>query len=154
MPTLSTDPTGPAKVKRPDTPLATSPEANFSYTQRFEKAKSNQDKNESQGKVTPGIKASKGVATVKPYEKKFIPASKERGNASIVDEGGKTIKTSTTGSQKSRDDLRTSFVRDSTDTMKRREKNANYFNITSGSKKVLADADKKTLVKMGKAKIS
>jgi hypothetical protein len=33
MPKISTDPTGPAKVKRDDTPLAPSPEAIFSVSQ-------------------------------------------------------------------------------------------------------------------------
>lgn len=159
MPKLSTDPkvdpTGPPKkVKRPDTPLATSPEPNFSYTQKFASKKAIQDKNEAEGKNTPGIKVTKGVATAESYPKKFIPASKNRSNASIVDGSGKTIKTSIPGSQKSRDDLYASFKSDSTSTMQSRNKNANYRNITTGNKKILTDEDKKTLVKTGRAKIS
>lgn len=142
------------KNTRPDIPLAATPEASFSLTSRFSKVKNSQDKNEKEGKSPSGLNAKEGKATVKPYEKKFIPASDKRGNASIVDGGGKTIKTSTTGSQKSREDLRKSFVKDSTDTMQRREKNANYYNITSGSKKNLTDAEKKALARQGKAKLS
>ena len=140
------------KNTRPDTPLAATPEASFSLTSRFSKVKNAQDKNEKEGKSPSGLNTKEGTATVKPYEKKFIPASDKRGNASIVDGGGKTTKTSISGSKKSREDLRTSFVKDSTDTMDRRNKNANYYNITSGSKKVLTDAEKKALVKQGKAK--
>lgn len=154
MPKLSTDPTGPPKAKRPDTPLATSPDANFSYTQKFASKKAIQDKNEAQGKVTPGIKVSNGEGTAKPYEKKFIPASKDRSNASIVDGGGKTIKTSIPGSKKSQDDLRTTFKSDSTSTMQSRNKNANFRNLTAGSKKKLTDEDKRTLVLTGRARTS
>jgi hypothetical protein len=139
---------------RPDTPLAATPEASFSLTSRFSKVKNAQDKNEKKGSIPSGLDVSDGKATVKPYEKKFIPASDKRSNASIADGGGKTIKTSISGSKKSREDLRTSFVKDSTDTMQRREKNANYYNITSGSKQNLTDAEKKSLVKQGKAKLS
>jgi hypothetical protein len=141
-------------IKRPDTPLAATPEANFSLTSRFSKVKNAQDKNEKAGSTPSGLNVSEGKATVKPYEKKFVPASKERGDASIVDGGGKTIKTSISGSQKSREDLRREYVKDSTDTMQRREKNANYYNVTSGSKKNLTAADKKDLLKLGKAKLS
>lgn len=144
----------PKKINRPDTPLASTPEAPFSLTSRFSKVKNTQDNNEKSGKTPSGLDVKDGVAKAKPYEKKFIPASDKRSNASIVDGGGKTTKTSISGSKKSREDLRTSFVKDSTDTMDRRNKNANYYNITSGSKKVLTDAEKKALVKQGKAKNS
>lgn len=145
------------KYSRPDTPLAATPETSgsaFSLTPRFSKVKSNQDKNEASGAKFSGLNVSNGKATVKPYEKKFVPASDKRGNASIVDGGGKTIKTSTTGSKKSREDLEKTYKKDSTDTMQRREKNANYYNVTSGSKKNLTDADKRDLLKLGKARIS
>jgi hypothetical protein len=142
------------KPKRPDTPLATTPEANFSLTSRFSKIKSNQDANEKRGATTSGLNISNGKATVKPYEKKFISASDKRGNASIVDGGGKTIKTSITGSKLSAKELQADYKKDSTDTIQRREKNANYYNITSGSKKNLTDAEIKELIKLGKAKKS
>ena len=141
-------------IKRPDTPLANTPEPIFSLTQRFDKAKEVQDKNEKAGNTLSGLNVKDGVATAKPYEKKFIAANNKRSDASIVDGGGKTIKTSATGSQKSREDLRTSFVKDSTDTMSRRNKNANYYNVTSGSKKNLSDADKKSLIQLRKGKLS
>lgn len=141
-------------IKRPDTPLANTPDPIFSLTPKYDKVKKIQDANEKAGKIPSGLNAKDGVATAKPYEKKFIPASDKRSNASIVDGGGKIIKTSISGSKKSREDLRTSFVKDSTDTMSRRNKNANYYNVTSGSKKVLTDAEKKALVSQGKAKNS
>lgn len=140
--------------KRPDTPLAATPEAKFSLTPKFDKVKKTQDANEKSGRVQPGINTKDGVAKAKPYEKKFIPASDKRSNASVVDGAGKTIKTSTSGSEKSREDLRRSYVKDSTDTMDRRNKNADYFNVTSGSKKNLSSSDKKSLVSLGKGKLS
>jgi len=127
-------------IKRPDTPLATSPEANFSLTSKFDRAKKVQDTNEKSGYAPSGLNVKDGVAKAKPYEKKFIPASSKKSDASIVDGGGKTTKTSITGSKKSREDLRASFVKDSTDTMDRRNKNANFYNLTSGSKKSLSDS--------------
>jgi hypothetical protein len=45
-------------------------------------------------------------------------------------------------------------VKDSTDTMDRRNKNANYYNVTSGSKKNLSDADKKGLVSQKKGRLA
>jgi hypothetical protein len=155
MPDLSKDPNAKIpSVKRPDTPLAETPAPMFEFTQRYEKTKQKQDANEKTGAKPSGLDVKDGVAKAKPYEKKFIPASDKKSNASIVDAGGKTIKTSISGSQSSRDNLRRDFVSDSTDTMNRRNKNANYYNVSSGSKKNLTDADKKTLLSMGKAKNS
>lgn len=142
------------KYNRPDTPLAATPEAEFSLTSRYDKAKKTQDTNEKMSKTPSGLDVKDGKATVKPYEKKFIPASDKKSNAAIVDSKNKTIKTSTTGSQGSRENLRREFVRDSTDTMQRREKNANYYNVTSGSKKVLSDADKKGLLSQKKGRLA
>ena len=142
------------KYNRPDTPLAPTPEAEFSLTSRYDKAKKTQDTNEMAGKTPSGLDVRNGRATAKPYEKKFIPASDKKSNAAIVDSKNKTIKTSTTGSQGSRENLRREFVRDSTDTMQRREKNANYYNVTSGSKKVLSDSDKKGLLSQKKGTLA
>ena len=140
-------------IKRPDTPLAETPTPNFSFTSRYEKVQTNQAKNEKAGKVPAGLNVSDGKATAKPYEKRFIPADKNRSDALIVDSGNKTVKKSVTGSQKSREDLRTSFVKDSTDTMQRRNSNSNFYNVASGSKKDLSESDKKSLISLGKAKI-
>jgi hypothetical protein len=139
-------------IKRPDTPLAPTPEPTFSLTPKFDKVKKNQDTNEKAGKTPSGLNVKDGVATAKPYEKKFISASDRKSDASIVDGGNKTVKTSVSGSKKSRENLRREYVKDSTDTMDRRNKNANYYNVTSGSKKNLTDADKKGLISLGKAK--
>jgi hypothetical protein len=141
-------------VFRPDSPLATSPDPGFSLTSKFSRVKSSQDKNEKSGVTPSGLNISNGKATAKPYEKRFIAADKNRSDALIVDSGNKTVKKSVTGSQSSRENLRKEFVRDSTDTMQRRNNNANYYNVTSGSKKDLTDKDKKDLLKLGKAKLS
>jgi len=142
------------KTNRPDTPLAATPEAEFSLTPRYDKAKKTQDTNEMVGKTPSGLDVRNGRATAKPYEKKFIPANDKRSNSVIVDSKNKIIKTSTTGSQGSRENLRREFVKDSTDTMQRRNKNANYYNVTSGSKKELSDSDKKGLVSQKKGRLA
>jgi len=143
----------PKKIKRPDTPLAATPEAEFSLTPRFDAVRKNQDSNEKKGYVPSGLDVKDGVAKAKPYEKKFVAANEKRSNSIVVDGGGKTIKTSTPGSQSSRENLRREYVKDSTDTMDRRNKNANYYNVTSGSKKDLTDADKKGLISLRKGRL-
>lgn len=142
------------KHNRPDTPLAATPEAKFSHTDTWQRTKNVQDANEKKGNTPSGIDVKNGVATAKPYEKKFVPASDKRTNASITDSNNKTIASSKEGSKKSISELRSSFVKDSTDTMNRRNSNANYYNLTSGSKKNLSDSDKKTLLTGGKIKLS
>lgn len=144
----------PKKITRPDTPLAPTPEAKFELTSRFDKVKKVQDANEKAGKTPSGLDVKDGVATAKPYEKRFIAANEKRSNSIVVDGSNKTIKTSTPGSQSSRENLRREYVKDSTDTMDRRNKNANYYNVTSGSKKNLSDVDKKDLISLRKGKLS
>ena len=142
------------KYNRPDTPLAATPEAEFSLTSKYDRAKKVQDANEKKGLGYPGLDIKNGVATPKPYDKKFIAANDKRSNSVVVDSKNKIIKTSTSGSQGSRENLRKEFVKDSTDTMQRRGKNANYYNVTSGSKKELSAADKKSLLAQKKATLS
>jgi hypothetical protein len=142
------------KYNRPDTPLAATPEAEFELTPKYDKVKKVQDANEKKGLGYPGLDIKNGVATPKPYEKKFIAANDKRSNSIIVDSKNKIIKTSTSGSQSSRENLRREYVKDSTDTMDRRNRNANYYNVTSGSKKQLSAADKKSLLAQKKAILS
>lgn len=140
------------KHNRPDTPLANTPEAKYTYTDTWQRTKNVQDANEKKGKVVSGIDVKDGVAKAKPYEKKFVDASKGRTNAVITDSNNKTIASSKEGSKKSVAELRRSYVKDSTDTMNRRNSNANYYNLTSGSKKELTSKDKKDLLRGGKIK--
>lgn len=140
--------------KRPDTPLAETPDPRMSYTDSWQKTKNVQDANEKKGKTTPGIEVKDGVAKAKPYEKKYIPASDKRTNAVITDGKNNIINSSKEGSKKSISNLRNTYVKDSTETMNRRNNNANYYNLTSGSKKQLTNLDKKSLLKTGKARLS
>jgi hypothetical protein len=139
-------------IKRPDTPLAETPNSDFSYTKKFSERKKNIEKSS----AAKGITVSNNIASAKPYEKKFIPADKKRTNAIIVDGKGKTVKSANSkiGSRASNEKLYKEFKRDSTDTMKRRERNANFRNINTGSKKKLTASDLKSLKDLGKIKNS
>jgi hypothetical protein len=139
-------------IKRPDTPLAETPNAEFSYTKKFSESKKKIEK----ASAAKGITVSNNTASAKPYEKKFIPADKKRTNAIIVDGNGKTVKSANSkiGSRASNEKLYKEFKRDSTDTMKRRERNANFRNVNTGSKKNLTASDLKSLKDLGKIKNS
>ena len=137
-----------------DIPLAPTPEAKYTYTNTWQRTKNVQDANEKKGNVVSGIDVKDGKATAKPYEKKFIGASKNRTNAVITDSNNKIVASSKEGSKKSIAELRRSFVNDSTDTMNRRNNTANYYNLISGSKKQLTSKDRKDLLKGGKIKIA
>jgi hypothetical protein len=138
-------------AKRLDTPLAASPEAKFSYTKKFTDSKKKMEK----APAMSGVKVSaSGTSSAKPYEKKFIPADKKRTNAVIVDSKGKTVKAadSKKGSKSANEKLYKEFKRDSTDTMKRRERNANFRDVNTGAKKNLTASDLKSLKDLGKIK--
>jgi hypothetical protein len=139
-------------IKRPDTPLAETPNSDFSYTKKFSERKKNIEK----ATVAKGITVSNNTATAKPYEKKFVPADAKRTKALIVDSSGKTVKTATSksGVKTGNERLYREFKRDSTDTMKRRERNANFRNVNTGSKKKLTASDLKSLKDLGKIKNS
>ena len=83
-------------TKRPDTPLASTPDSDIEYTKKFSKSKKKYEENEKKGLTPKGISVSNGAATAKPYEKKFIKADKTRTSAVIVDSTGKKVKTATT----------------------------------------------------------
>ena len=138
--------------KRPDTPLAETPNAEFSYTKKYSESKKKIEKN------TPtNVKVSaSGTSSAKPYEKKFVPADAKRTRASIVDSSGKTVKTATSksGVKTGNERLYREFKRDSTDTMNRRNKEANFRNVNTGAKKNLTASDLKTLKDLGKIKNS
>lgn len=137
--------------KRPDTPLAASPEAEFSYTKRFTDSKKRIEKSS----APSGVKVSaSGTSSAKPYEKKFVPADKKRTNAMIVDGKGKVVKTadSKVGSRAANEKLYREYKRDSTDTMNRRNRNANFRDVNTGKKENLTASDLKTLKDLGKIK--
>lgn len=139
--------------KRPDTPLAETPNAEFSYTKKYSESKKKIEK----APATSGVKvSSSGTSSAKPYEKRFIPADKKRTNAIIVDSNGRTVKSadSKIGSRASNEKLYKEFKRDSTDTMKRRERNANFRDVNTGAKKNLTASDLKSLKDLGKIKNS
>lgn len=136
-------------AKRPDTPLAASPDANFEYTKKYSDSKKKIEK----APVISGIKVSTtGTSSAKPYEKKFIPADSKRTRAMIVDGKGSKVKESKGVTRKSNEQLYREYKRDSTNTMDRRNRNANFRNISTGKKDNLSAADLKTLKSLDKIK--
>jgi hypothetical protein len=111
-------------------------------------------KNNSQGIV---IDPASGKATAKGYEKKFVPAdNKGKNTASIVSGEGKTVKQASGYAGKSKENsekLYKEYKSDSTSTMNTRNRNAEQYNITSGSKSPdKANArERRLLVKLGQA---
>ena len=86
-----------------------------------------------------------GVASPKPYEKKFLGGEAEssnkkvptgkRTNAMIVDSSGKKVKEAKKGQtarRMSNEDLYREYKSDSTNTMSARNKNARFYNVQAG----------------------
>jgi hypothetical protein len=131
------------------------------YTKRFSESKKTIEANEKKGLTPKGVNVSKGSATAKPYEKKFlggraessnkkIPTDQKRTKAIIVDGKGKSVKVANKGNEQ----LYREYKRDSTNTMNMRNKNANFYNVQTGAKKNMTNSDKKILVDLKKAKFS
>jgi hypothetical protein len=135
-------------AKRPDTPLATSPDASIEYTKKYSDRKKTIEK----APATKGVTVFAGTATAKPYEKKFIPADSKRQRAIIIDGKGNKVKESKGVTRKSNDQLYREYKRDSIYTMDRRNRNANFRNINTGKKESLSAADLKTLKNLSKIK--
>jgi hypothetical protein len=94
-------------------------------------------KTDSQGiKVDP----TTGKAGAKAYEKKYKagkPGQKDR----VLDSKGKIVKeakTPTKSGEKNNAELRKEFVRDSTNTMNSRNRNARFYNVQAGKEKPTA----------------
>lgn len=128
------------------------------YTKKFSESKKTIESNEKKGVTPKGLNVSKGLATSKPYEKKFlagkaessnkkIPTDSKRTKAIIVDGKGKSVKVANKGNEQ----LYREYKRDSTNTMNMRNKNANFYNVQTGAKKNLTNSDKKILVDLKKA---
>jgi hypothetical protein len=110
----------------------------LAYNKKFTESSKTIDKNVKKGLMEKsGVVSKNSKATVKPYEKKFIPATKERTSAMIVDSSGRKVKTATTnkGSDYGNKMLYREYQRDSTDTMNRRANNLNFVNVHTGNKK-------------------
>lgn len=102
-----------------------------------------------------GVVSKDSKATVKPYEKKFIPADKGRTYALVVDGKGSTVKTADKklGSDTANKRLYKEFKRDSTDTMNRRNANLNFVKVNTGKKDNLSNKDIQSLNDMSKLKV-
>jgi hypothetical protein len=89
-----------------------------------------------------GIKVdpTTGKAEAKAYEKKYKagkPGQKDR----VLDSKGKIVKeakTPTKSGEKNNAELRKEFVRDSTNTMNSRNRNARFYNVQAGKEKPTA----------------
>jgi hypothetical protein len=103
---------------------------------------------------TQGIKVDTrtGGASVKSYEKKYIPGDMKKGvRAKIISGEGKLVKEAKLGED---DKLKKEFERAKTFTAKTRGTNASQYNITSGAKSTnkATEREKQMLVNIGKAK--
>ena len=88
------------------------------------------------------IDPATGKASAKPYEKSY--SAGKSGQQDRVMTGDKKIaKSSSTkkGIDFGKKELRKEFVRDSTDTMNRRNRNANAINVSAGNKGTLSQED-------------
>ena len=83
-----------------------------------------------------------GKASATPYEKTYS-AGKSGQQARVLTGDKKIAKSSSTkkGIDFGKKELRKEFLRDSTDTMNRRNRNANAINVSAGNKKKLTKAD-------------
>ena len=128
---------------------------NIEPTEKYIKGKKKYKENAEKGFVGNGLKvdAATGVATVKPYEKKFVPNKTTKG-ASIIGGDNKTVATATDyGQGREVEALRKKFVSDSTSTMNQRNNSAEFYNANSGGTKFdnLNENQKKSLKSIGKA---
>ena len=124
-------------------------------TEKYTKGKKTLKTQREKGNVDSGLNVDKttGMATAKPYEKSFVPATSKSQQAHIVSGDKKTVASASTyggGSEK----LRREFTSDSASTMNRRNRSAELYNATSGgtSPDKLSNSQTASLVKIGKAK--
>jgi hypothetical protein len=96
-----------------------------------------------------GVSLKNGVATAKPYEKKFV--DRKHSAAMVVDASGKVVKQAASGKPSANKELYGQYKKDSASTMESRNKAANFYNVTRGTKKELTAKDKETLLRLGKA---
>jgi hypothetical protein len=125
------------------------------YTRKFTEGAKKIDANVKKGALKgSGVVPSNDEATLKPYEKKFIPAGNGNTYAKIIDGQGKVVKTADNkvGANTSNERLRAEFLRDSTNTMNRRKANLNFVKVNTGKKQNLTQADLKMLLDLSKIK--
>ena len=121
------------------------------YTEGVDRLKKNRPAHADRRDIN--VNQTTGVASARPYEKRYIkgkPGSYDRiadGSNKVVGQA-KSAKKNNPGSN---EDLYRQYKKDSTSTMNSRNRNADFYNLTSGNKKVMTEEDKKTLIKLGKA---
>ena len=128
---------------------------NVTYNNKFKVQSKKIESNVKSGALaSSGVVSKDSKATVKPYEKKFIPADKGRTYALVVDGKGSTVKTANkkVGADTANKRLYNEFKRDSTDTMNRRNANLNFVKVNTGKKDNLTSKDVQSLKDMNKLK--
>jgi hypothetical protein len=141
----------PPKVKPKTTQDSTKIELTKRYTEGVDKLKKNRKAHASRTDID--VNQTTGVATARPYEKKYIkgkPGSYDRiadGSNKVVGQA-KSAKKNNPGSNEA---LYRQYKKDSTENQMQRHRTADFYNLTAGKKKVMTEADKKTLMKLGKA---
>ena len=124
-------------------------------TEKYIKGKKKYKENAEKGFVNNGLKvdAATGVATAKPYEKRFV-LNTRTGGASIIGGDNKTVATATDyGQGREVEQLQKRFTADSTNTMNQRNASAEFYNANSGGTKWenLSAKQKQILLGLGKA---
>jgi hypothetical protein len=125
------------------------------YTKRFTDSSEVIESKLKSGSIKEmGVVSKSSKTSAKPYEKKFVPATKKRTYASVVDSKGSVTKTADKrlGVKAANEKLYSEYKRDSTDTMNRRNKNLNYVNVHTGRKSNLDSKDLKSLLATDKIK--
>lgn len=128
-------------------------DSNVELTPKYTKGKRKYEEQRQKGNVDSGLNVdvTTGTATARPYEKKFVANKTTRG-ASVI---GGDNKTTATASRygKEVENLRAGFVSDSTNTMNRRNRNAEFYNASSGGTNPnnLSGRQTRDLVSIGKA---
>lgn len=121
------------------------------YTEGVDRLKAN--RKAQAGRTDINVNQTTGVASAKPYEKKYVkgkPGSYDR----IVDGSNKVVgqaKVPVKGRPGSNEALYRQYKKDSTENQMQRHRTADFYNLTAGKKKTMTEADKKTLMGLGKA---
>lgn len=90
-------------------------------------------------------------AAPKKFLRKVIKSGGETGMTKILSDDGKTVKYEGRSNMKATKDALIQNEKQSADTNERREKNSNFYNVSSGAKKDLTKEDKEGLVRIGSA---
>ena len=125
-------------------------------TERYSKGKKKYEEQRKKGNVDSGLNVdvTTGFATAKPYEKKFVPNKVTKGASIIGGDNKATATASSYGQGREVENLRKKFVSDSTSTMNRRNRNAEFYNANSGgtSPDNLSGRQTRDLLSIGKVR--